>query len=121
MENWIRSVEGTLKYACRAAYADEAIKRFKLDVILDESILADVSEDRVREEFRSLIRGLDLYDPPEEPLGLAGHGESDFMVPPARNVACFMLDEGDVSMLSELEFSEDPTQDFAVFGKKSFD
>ncbi|KAB8204646.1 hypothetical protein BDV34DRAFT_226262 [Aspergillus parasiticus] len=118
MKNWIRAVEGSLKYACRAAYADEALKRFKLDVILDELILANASEDRVREEFRSFIRGLDLYDPPEEPLGLAGYGESDFMVPPARNVACFILDENDVSMLAELKFSEDPTQNFGEFERK---
>ncbi|KAB8264821.1 hypothetical protein BDV32DRAFT_144858 [Aspergillus pseudonomiae] len=119
MENWIRAVEGTLKYACRVVYADEALKRFKLDVILDESIVADASEDWAREEFHSLIRGLDLYDPQEEPLGLADRSESDFMVPPARNLACFILDEDDISMLAELKFSEDAKQDFGVFGGKN--
>lgn len=38
-------------------YAKEAVKRFKLDVIQDETTLAVASDDRIREEFRALIRG----------------------------------------------------------------
>ncbi|KAB8072674.1 hypothetical protein BDV29DRAFT_177006, partial [Aspergillus leporis] len=118
IKKWICAVERSLKYGNRAVYADEAFKRFKLDVILDESVLANASTDRVREEFRALIRGLDLYDPPEEESGLQDLGESNFMVPPARNKACFVLDEADLSMLANLDFSEDPTKDFPIWENK---
>lgn len=41
-------------------YAEQAIRRFKLDVIQDEDALAGASTDRVRENFRALVRSFEL-------------------------------------------------------------
>ncbi|KAF4962660.1 hypothetical protein FSARC_9221 [Fusarium sarcochroum] len=47
------------------ALAAETYKRFKLDVIQDKEALEDASDDRIREEFSSFIRGLGLWDEEE--------------------------------------------------------
>lgn len=118
-------MERCVKYRTRVAYADEAIKRFKLDVIEDKDALAGASIDRVREEFWALIRGLELnglldddYDDEEEDEEEDEDGNS-FLVPPARNMACFAQNEADISMLAHLEFPDDPMEDWRVFYGKS--
>lgn len=86
--------------------AGEARRRFKLDVVSDETTLANASTDRVREEFIALIKGKrrDFLD------------EHVLPPPPNRNVACMMLDSDAVEDLRRLEVPDSceqmSTQDF---------
>ena len=72
--------------------AEEARGRFKLDVVFDETTLADASTDRVREEFIALVKGKrrDFLD------------EHVLPPPPSRNVACMMLDSEAFQLLGHL-------------------
>ncbi|KAK6435914.1 hypothetical protein LTR95_007900 [Oleoguttula sp. CCFEE 5521] len=76
-------------------FADEAIKRFQLDLIDDKSTLEDATDDRIRAEFRAIIRGLDLTD------------DETVIPPPARNLVCLVLDEAAIAMLSGLKLPKD--------------
>nr|OQO31168.1 hypothetical protein B0A51_01900 [Rachicladosporium sp. CCFEE 5018] len=88
-------------------FADEAIKRFQLDLIDDQSTLVDASDDRVRAEFRAIIRGLNLTD------------DETVIPPPARNLICLVLDEPAVDMLSDLRLHKGSKRDFAGFESKT--
>lgn len=101
----MKVVQRGLRLYALSAYADEAFHRFKLDVIEDQDALDGASDDRIREEFRALIRGFNLCDDEER------------FVPPARNVACLVLDEATISMLANLSFPEDPMNDCKAFNK----
>ncbi|OJJ85527.1 uncharacterized protein ASPGLDRAFT_24548 [Aspergillus glaucus CBS 516.65] len=105
----LREIEGWEQRGLRcytlSAYGDEAFHRFKLDVIEDQDALNGASDDRIREEFRALIRSFNLCDDEER------------FVPPARNVACLVLDEATISMLVNLSFPEDPMDDHKAFSE----
>ncbi|KAH6884286.1 hypothetical protein B0T10DRAFT_518379 [Thelonectria olida] len=108
LHNWVKVTErGCIRGTARP-YREEAIKRFKLDVIKDEEALQGASDDRVREEFRAQIRGLQLTD-----------DDYPRLPPPARNTHCFVLDEASIAMLADLEFPEDPEDDYGAFGGKN--
>lgn len=105
IDNLLKVVQRGLRCYTLSTYGDEAFHRFKLDVIEDQDALNGASDDRIREEFRALIRGFNLCDDEER------------FVPPARNVACLALDEATISMLVNLSFPEDPMDDHKAFSE----
>lgn len=85
-------------------YAEEAFRRFKLDLIEDEAVLEGASYDRIRAEFEALIQ------PKIQGLKASAKGllEDDFdLWPRARYMACLVLDEAAVSMLVNVPQFED--------------
>lgn len=84
-------------------YADELYRRLKFDVVMDQEALDGASDDRVRECFRAHLRGLELWDDPEE------------FMPPSRNYVCLVLDADKIEMLVNLSFQEDDSQEFFTF------
>ena len=101
MENWVK-----LLGWCQGAnanppdlYADEAFRRFKLDLVDEQDTLAKASIDRVRECFRTLVRSLEITDNNDDE-------EEDVWVPPTRNKICLLLNADKVQMLANLTFSD---------------
>ncbi|RJE16526.1 hypothetical protein PHISCL_11137, partial [Aspergillus sclerotialis] len=80
--NLVKAIHRRLGRFAVPIYAQEAFKRFKLSVIQDEDALSNASDDRLRDEFRAQIRGLQLSD-----------NEEDLIHPLARNMACLVFDE----------------------------
>lgn len=77
-------------------FSKEAYHRLKLIVVEDQEALQDASVDRVRENFRALVRCLELQD-----------DDSDgFPSPPPRNGVCLVLDAGKVEMMASLTFTD---------------
>ncbi|KAE8356623.1 hypothetical protein BDV28DRAFT_144948 [Aspergillus coremiiformis] len=99
-------------------------KQWRIESVLWNGLLntgivrPSISINRVREGFHALVGELDLHDLPEEDFHLTGAGESAFMMPPARNQACFIPDESDLSILADLDFPEDPMQNYRAFKDK---
>ncbi|KAF4988148.1 hypothetical protein FGRMN_9937 [Fusarium graminum] len=88
-------------------FAAEAHKRFKLDIVQDKNAREDASDDRVREEFNSRIRGLRLWpDEEDDPCG---------PLSPGRFVVCLVLDEATILQLAGLSFPEGPNDDYKAF------
>ncbi|KAK5997265.1 hypothetical protein PT974_02619 [Cladobotryum mycophilum] len=100
--NFIEVMRRALLDITAPAYAEEALKRLKLDVIEDGEALDGASDDRVRKEFRAQIRALDLSD---------NYGEEDFFPLPARNRTCPAFDEATVAMLAGIAFPNNPQDD----------
>ncbi|RDW70546.1 uncharacterized protein DSM5745_08057 [Aspergillus mulundensis] len=108
MHNLVEATRRTIRAQSTTAYADEALRRFKLDVVQDEAALADASADRIREEFRAHLRGVRQL------------GDDGVIRGAARNYACLVLDRAVVLMLADLApaFSEDLRGDWrALRGK----
>lgn len=79
-------------------YREELSKRFKLDIVEDES-LEDASDDRIREEFRTWMRNLGqntTYDD-EEVLSFSRI---------ASQLVCLVLDEPTITTLATLTVGE---------------
>ncbi|KAM0245463.1 hypothetical protein ACHAP5_005419 [Fusarium lateritium] len=91
----VRLTIRSLRSISISAYCEEAIKRFKLDVIEDKEALENASEDRVREEFCAQLRGLGML---EDDLMFRGIG-------PSRFTACILFDEDTIEKLSKISFS----------------
>ncbi|KAG9704668.1 hypothetical protein KCU69_g4999, partial [Aureobasidium melanogenum] len=107
VQNWLRVQERELENGYTlVAYAAEAWKRFKLDIIEDQEALDGASDDRVRAEFRALVRSKELSD------------DGDQFLPPARNQVCLVLDAAAITMLAQLKFPEELRYDRAVFKDK---
>ena len=96
MTNWIELTRQDLDYY--GSYGAEALRRLRMDVIIDAEKLSGASDDRIREELCAQIRGLQL----------SGKTESS---PPGRYSACFVLDEEAIVKLAGLVLPEDPTHD----------
>ncbi|KAG9644930.1 hypothetical protein KCV04_g4038, partial [Aureobasidium melanogenum] len=107
VQNWLRVQERELENGYTlVAYAAEAWKRFKLDIIEDQEALDGASDDRVRAEFRALVRSKELSD------------DEDQFLPPARNQACLVLDAAAITMLAQLKFPEGLEDDREAFKDK---
>jgi hypothetical protein len=107
MENLVKAVERSARDSPRV-YMDEASRRFKLDVVEDKEALSGASDDRVREEFRAHLRTTRLLD------------SVGCIWPPARNMACFVLDRTTTSMLANLSFIDGNQMDeYKAFEGKS--
>lgn len=92
------------------AFAMEAFKRLKLDLIKDKDLLGNASDDRVREEFNAHVRSLRLFpvdslwekecpDNLNRPRG------------PRRYDFCIVLDEETIDCLAGITFPEDLGKD----------
>lgn len=91
----VRLTIRSLRSISISAYCEEAIKRFKLDVVDDKEALENASEDRVREEFYAQLIGLWML---EDDLMFRGIG-------PSRFTACILFDEDTIERLSNVSFS----------------
>jgi hypothetical protein len=103
-DNIDRAMENLLRVQHRAlganadppdVYADEAYRRLKFDVVENPEALEGASGDRVRECFRALIRGLELWD------------DIDQFPPPPRNYVCLVIDSSKIEMLANLTLHDD--------------
>ena len=106
LANWVKIVQKCLSIGTLPVYSDEAFRRFGFKVVEDGDALDGASVDRVREEFRAQIRGLHLGENDDD-----DSATSDFM-PPARNQACFLLDEAAITMLADISSLPDDAVDF---------
>ncbi|CAD0086543.1 unnamed protein product [Aureobasidium vineae] len=107
VENWTRVQERKLENGYTLpVFATEAWQRFKLDIIEDQEALDGASYDRVRAEFRALVRDKELSD------------DEDQFLPPARNQACMVLDAAAITMLAGLKFPEELKDDQTEFEDK---
>lgn len=107
IQNLIDVTRRNIRAGSTSAYTDEALRRFKVDVVQDEEVLSGASDDRVREEFRAQLRGLRQL------------GGDRIILGPARNYACFVLDRTVVCMLADLSFAEDLREDWPRFHEKT--
>jgi hypothetical protein len=99
MKNWVKVIEHFITSETRHApdeWREELRVRFKLELVEVEQELARASDNRVRENFRSMMRNMDLQ--PDE----------DRWLPQARYSLCLVLDAAAVEMLAGLQFLEDP-------------
>jgi len=109
------SVEAIHRYflRCRrtAPFSKESFKRLRLDVIESQEILKDASDDRVREEFNSHVRGLGLF--PQTPKRRRRFSSDCLNRPvgPQRYGFCIVLDEQIIKKLAKLVFPEDLNMD----------
>lgn len=111
LENWIRAQELWLEYrALQPVFRDEVIKRFKLDVVYDDS-LESASDDRIRAEFRAWMAGLGRTARGDQSPPLVGVS----MSPSPRENICLVLDEGNITMLAALAFTGDSSSDLLRF------
>lgn len=105
IETILSATQRNLSLHTLPPYTHEAIKRFKLDVVTDETALSNASDDRVRAEFRAQILGLNLTD------------EDEYVsVPPARHTTCLVLDEPSIVHLAGLVFPDNPAEDYTALG-----
>ncbi|CEJ54513.1 hypothetical protein PMG11_00822 [Penicillium brasilianum] len=98
METLMGVVQRKLRYWTCLPYAEEAFRRFKLDLVEDQVALEGASYDRIRAEFRALIQAKtrDLKSSSEE-----WDGKEEFdLWPWVRYLACLVLDGAAVSMLA---------------------
>ena len=105
MENLLRLQHRYLKAVPDPpdVFANEAYRRLKFGVIMDQEALYGASDDRVRECFRAHARGHELWDDPNE------------FMPPSRNYACLVLNDEKITILGNLSFQEDDVQEFFTF------
>lgn len=112
LANWTQAQELWLQHLIgQPEYRQEVLKRFKLDIVEDES-LEGASDDRVREEFRAWMTGLGFTAREEE--------EDEVSVAflstvhnPSENMS-LVLDEARIIMLADLTFG-DPKDDLDRF------
>lgn len=100
MENWVELIRWMpgANADPPGQYANEALQRFRLDLVEERESLESASIDRVRECFRALVRSFEITDE---------DGEEDRWVPPTRNKVCPVLDADKVHMLADLAFRDD--------------
>ncbi|KAJ5404502.1 hypothetical protein N7509_004373 [Penicillium cosmopolitanum] len=108
MENLVKVTERNLLDSL-PAYGGEVARRFKLNVVQDKEVLEGASDDRIREEFKSLLRGLNFMNEEDCPTPMLGW-----------TMVCFVLDEMAITMLANLEFGEEDTmRDYKAFKGKN--
>jgi hypothetical protein len=109
---WIRAQELSLQHTIgQPEYRQEVLKRFKLDIVEDES-LENASDDRVRQEFRAWMKGLG-FTPREEEEDEVSVALLSTVHNPSENI-CLVLDEASIIMLAGITFGE-PKNDLQRF------
>lgn len=78
-------------------YAEEVLRRFKLDLVYERESLDSATIDRVRECFSALVRSFEITD----------ENDKDMWVGPARNKVCLVLNADSIQMLANLAFRND--------------
>lgn len=115
LENWVRAQELWLGHHIRdPVLREEVIKRFKLDIVYDDS-LEGASDDRIRAEFRAWMAGLGLTARGDQSPRLVGVS----MSPTPKENICLVLDEAKITILAGLTFTSDPKSDTARFERMS--
>ncbi|KAJ4122958.1 hypothetical protein NW768_009949 [Fusarium equiseti] len=103
---------------CRktAPFSNEAFKRLRLDVIENQDLLENASDDRVREEFNAHIRALRLFpgDLEQRDWGLPVPNDLNRPDGPRRYGFCIVMDEQTMDKLAALIFPEDLKMDQEV-------
>lgn len=107
IQNLVDVTRRNIRAQSTSAYTEEALRRFKIDIVQDEEVLSGASDDHVREEFRAQLRGLQQL------------GEDEFIRTPARNYACLVLDRSVVFTLADLSFPEDLRDYWPRFHEKT--
>jgi hypothetical protein len=99
MENWVEVTRRAQHAGVKPpnSYADEVVRRFKLDLVDEQDTLESASIDRVRACFRAHIRSLELTD---------DDADYPWIGSPHKSV-CFVLNAEKVQMLANLTFRED--------------
>ncbi|KAI7474504.1 hypothetical protein KC351_g10580 [Hortaea werneckii] len=111
LENWIRAQEMWLeRHVLNPSFREEAIERFKLDIVFDDS-LEGASDDRIRAEFRAWMAGLGLTAKGDQSPPLVGVS----MSPNPKENVCLVLDEASIAMLAGLTFTGEPKNDTTLF------
>ncbi|KAI9923739.1 hypothetical protein ASPWEDRAFT_45676 [Aspergillus wentii DTO 134E9] len=120
MANWVKVVEKSLTIETFPIYSTEALRRFKFNVIQDQDALDGAPVDRVRGEFHAQIKGLRLREKngddedQDDPTGISA------FLPPARNLACFLLDEAAINILADISNIPDDLLEFLrIFKNKT--
>lgn len=98
IHNLIEVTRRDIRAQSTTAYTEEAMRRFKIDVLQDQDALGGAS-DRIREEFRAYLRGLHQL------------GEDGVIHGAVRNYACLVLDRSVVCVLADLTFPDDSDDD----------
>lgn len=104
METLIGVLQRKLPYWTCPPYAEEAFRRFKLDLVEDQAALEGATHDRIRAEFQALCRAKirDVTSSKEF------EGKETFdLWSRARYMACLVLDEAAVSTLANVPHFED--------------
>ncbi|KAF4332667.1 hypothetical protein FBEOM_13527 [Fusarium beomiforme] len=99
------------------AFATEAFKRLKFDVIEDKELLENASDDRVREEFNAYVRSLRLF-----PDDLRWENQRQKLFKdnlnrpdgPTRYNICIVLDEETVDTLAAISFPDNLKDDLKI-------
>jgi hypothetical protein len=108
IENLVKVIERNLGLSL-PAYTSEAAHRFKFDVVQDKEALEGASDDLIRGEFKSLLRGLNLMDEEDCPTPMLGS-----------TIACLVLDKKAITILAALQFDEEDTlKDYCTFKRKT--
>lgn len=81
IHNLIQVTRRNIRAQSTSAYTDEALRRFKIDVVQDEEALSGASDHRIREEFRAHLRGLQQL------------GDDGVIRGAVRNYACLVLNQ----------------------------
>ncbi|KAI7258930.1 hypothetical protein KC343_g4433 [Hortaea werneckii] len=111
LENWIRAQELWLElHVLHPPFRDEAIERFKLDIVSDDS-LEGASDDRIRAEFRAWMAGLGFTSKGDQSPPLLGVS----MSPNPKENICLVLNEASIAMLAGLTFTGDAQSDATRF------
>ena len=109
--NWIRAQELWLEqHVLHPAFREEVIKRFKLDIVADDSV-EGASDDRIRARFRAWMAGLGLTARGDQPPPLV----SVSMSPNTKENIRLVLGEASVAMLAGLTFTVGPKSDSTLF------
>jgi hypothetical protein len=112
LANWTQAQELSLQHTIdQPEYRQELLKRFKLDIVEDES-LDNASDDRVREEFRAWMKGMG-FTAREEEKDEVSVALLSTVHNPSENI-CLAFDEASITMLADITFGE-PNDDLERF------
>jgi hypothetical protein len=109
-----QAIQRSMLCRTKPPYSKELVRRFKLDIIEDQSALAEASDDRIRAEFRTHVYNRICSSQDFD----KGDGDVE-MWSSARNMAYLVLNEAAVGMLADLTLPDDWSYDHLAFKEKT--